>query len=113
MSSENVIGLLKTAQATMLTLGEENESLRQKVAEFERRDKARQIAFEMESKGLNADQSLDEKIASILGQDIEIVDQAVKMASSGAELLGVPSDRTSLTSDPKTALEAVIITGEF
>ena len=108
---ENVISLLKTAQATVTELGEENTFLRQKVAEFETRERAREIALEMEQKGLNSDQSLEEKIAHIVSQDINVVETAVKMASTGAELMGVPSDRSSVV-DAKTAFETFVITGE-
>ncbi len=105
--------LLKVASETVATLGKDNEELRMKLAEYEHRERARSIAQEMEEKGLSADQTMDEKIASILShEDMSVVGEAVKLASH-VNVLGSPSERASNGVNSKEALEAFVLTGEL
>lgn len=65
-------------------LEQENQALREKVASYEKGDRIRSIAQQMEDKGLNADMTFDEKVASLTNyDDLDKVEEAVKMASSG------------------------------
>lgn len=105
-------GLLKTAGSTIRTLGAENANLKAKVAQFEKEKRAREIASVMEEKGLEADRSIEEKVAALMGSDLDIAEQAVKMASSGANLFGTPSEDQPSGVDAKSAFEAFIATGE-
>ena len=72
----------------------ENTQLREKVASYERGDRVRSIATQMEDKGLNADMTFEEKVASLVGySDLDKVEEAVKMASSGnLQLASVTTD---------------------
>lgn len=105
-------GLLKTAGATIRTLGEENDALKAKVAQYEKRERAEKIARDMDEKGLEADRSFEEKVAGLLDSDLDVAEQAVKMASSGSNLFGTPSEDTPSGADAKTAFETFIATGE-
>ena len=77
--------------ATIRTLTEKNASqatelseLRQWKTSRERDDEIRKIASAMEEKGLNAELTFNEKVASISSyNDLKQVEQAVEMASSG------------------------------
>lgn len=109
---EKAKGLLKTAGSTIRTLGSENAELKAKIAQFEKEKRAREIASVMEEKGLEADRSFEEKVASIMESDLDVTEQAVKMASSGANLFGTPSEDQLAGADAKSAFEAFIATGE-
>lgn len=66
------------------SLETENAALHAKVASYERADRVRTIAHDMEEKGLSPELTFEEKVASISGyQDLELVAQSVKLAGGG------------------------------
>ena len=84
------IRLLTTKNASLTA---EAVTLREKVAGMERDRQVETIAAEMEEKGLNAEMTLDEKIAHIRTQpDLGRVEDAVKMASSSSIRLATVTD---------------------
>ena len=89
---------MRKLAAVNASLRSENSELRDKVASYERNDRIREIASQMEEKGLNAELTYDEKIASLAGySDLDRVEEAVKMASSGSlQLASVSSDDDSV-----------------
>lgn len=109
ISAQQVQSLLKTASSTIRSLQGENVELREKVATFERRERAEKIAQSMEEKGLHADLSHQEKVAHILKRDMGITEEAVKMASPQNSVLGSLDDRPG---NGMSAFEQYVLTGE-
>ena len=74
---------IRTLTQKVASLEVEKAGLLEKVAEHEREKEINAIASDMEEKGLNADLTLDEKIAHIrTSEDLNRVREAVKMASA-------------------------------
>lgn len=90
----------------------ENYELRTKLASFERRDRVRALASQMEIKGLNADLTFDEKLASLEAvQDLDKVADAIKLAgSSGVELASV-ADQPDASDEPAGMLHSFFVHG--
>jgi len=75
------------------SLEAENASLREKLANNERDLEISALATEMEDKGLNADMTFEEKVASLRGHaHLESVVEAVKMAAAGGIQIANISD---------------------
>jgi hypothetical protein len=65
-------------------LMEKNASLETELATLRRENRIRDLAAEMDDKGLNAQLSFDEKLAHLRQiDDLDPVEEAVKMASGG------------------------------
>jgi SepF-like predicted cell division protein (DUF552 family) len=75
------------------SLEADKTGLVEKLASMERNREIEIIAKDMEEKGLNAELTFEEKIASIRNhRDLENVKEAVKMASSGEIRIANVSD---------------------
>lgn len=91
----------------------ENDQLRAKIASYERRDRVRSLASQMEERGLNADLTFDEKIASIDSyEDLDQIEQAIKMAGAGSIDLPSVSDQLGRGANPKHSIHAFFATGQ-
>lgn len=102
--------LLKQAGSTIRNLVEENKGLRTKVATSQKKDRIAKIAMEMEDKGLNQELSFEEKIAALEeARNLEVTEEAIKMAAPQKFGLGGPSDHPGMG---ESAFEAFILTGE-
>lgn len=99
--------MMKMAGSTLRALSEENatyksklasseseaESLREKVAQYERTEKITKIAKAMEAKGLNPHLSLDEKIDSLRENDkLDVVEEAINMQAPQMKTAHVVDD---------------------
>lgn len=74
-------------------LARENAELREKNASYERVERARVLAREMDEKGLSPELSFDEKVASIVQYpDLEKLGEVIKIAGSGRLDIGSVSD---------------------
>ena len=82
----------------------ENVRLKEQLADIERDREISKIAQEMEEKGLNADMTFEEKVASLRGHaHLENVKEAVKIAAAGGIQIADVSDRPGTgTLDPLT-----------
>lgn len=97
ISTQQAAELQKLAASTLRALSEENVKLRtsneelvEKVASYEKRERAEHIAGKMEEKGLNTDLSFQEKIAQIMQRDdLDVLEQAVSMSSPQMKLASV------------------------
>lgn len=89
----------------------ENQSLHEKVAAYERRDRVMKIATAMEDKGLNDSLTFEEKVASINSSpDLDRIEEAVKLASVGN--IGLPSvseTDTGRTADSRDMFHAYCV----
>jgi hypothetical protein len=112
ISQNDARALLKTAGSTIRTLTGEVRNLREKIASFERENRIRSIAQEMEQKQLASDMSYEEKVASLRqARDLNVTAEAVKLASPQGFTLGRVSDTPSL-GDAESALTTFIMTGD-
>jgi hypothetical protein len=81
---------LRKLASRVQELERDNQQLQAKVASYERADRIRDIASVMEDRGLNIELTFEEKVASLAAcADLDRVEEAVKMASSGS--LNLPS----------------------
>jgi vacuolar-type H+-ATPase subunit I/STV1 len=88
---ETLRGLSKHAQA----LETENTELRDKVAQYELRDRAVKLATVLEEKGLNEDLSFEEKVAALMDEPdkLELREEAAKIAAQQMSLGELDEDR--------------------
>lgn len=110
ISSKDASALLKQAGASIRHLVEENQSLKQKLASQERDRRVIKLAQEMEEKGLNNELTLAEKVAHLRkAPDLNVTEQAVKLASAQGHVLGDVTDEPGNGEHP---FETFIATGE-
>ena len=77
------------------SLEDENAQLREKVASFERAERIRALASEMEERGLSPELSYSEKVASLSKHtDLEKVAQAIQLVGGGRLELPRVSEET-------------------
>ena len=91
--NEKIAAALQQASHAIRELGENNLALRAKLANYERDDKIRGIAHEMQRKGLSPEMSVEEKVASLRTSDknLEVISEAVGMTSQGVDIGKVAS----------------------
>jgi hypothetical protein len=82
--------LLKVAAASVRSLSQANQKLttecgdlKTKVASYERKEHAEKIASLMEEKGVNAELSFQDKVASLLegDRDLDVVEEALNLGT--------------------------------
>ena len=112
ISSRDAQALLKKAAASIRTLVQNNEDLRTKLASAQREERIRKIASDMEQRKLNHEASFEEKVAALRNsKNLDVVEEAVKLASPQGFQLGEVSDVPG-AGDSATALTTFIMTGE-
>ena len=110
ISSTDAASLLKQAGGAIRDLTTENQDLREKIARREHDARVVKLARDMEEKGLADDLSLAEKVAHLRKtQDLNVTEQAVKLAAPQGNLFGEPSEVSSSGGHP---FEVFIATGE-
>jgi hypothetical protein len=76
--------MLRTLSEKVASLSDENVRLHALLEQRQHEDSVRELAHEMESKGLNAEMSFEEKVAHISQySDLSLIRQAVGMAAGG------------------------------
>lgn len=109
ISNEQVGQLTKQAAAVLRALSEENvelkktnDELAEKVASFEKKDRAEKIAHQMEVKGIDPEKTFQEKVAFVLGhENIAALEQAIGLVASQTKLASIHDDRVTVESDPE------------
>ena len=92
-SGAQVGSVMKLAAENLRALSEENQSLKEKVAHFEKKDRAEKIASAMETKHLEPESSFEEKVASLLKRDdLSVVEEAVGLIAKQEKLASVSED---------------------
>jgi len=111
VSSTDAASLLHTMAASLRKVAQERDTLQEKVASYERTERCVKIARDMDEKGLHADLSFEEKVASVQkSQNLDATEEAVKMAAPQGHILGnLGEDQPGVG---MSALETYIITGE-
>lgn len=98
LSNAEVGQLAKLSAETIRTLSGENQELKSKVASFEKRDRAEQIAKAMDKKGLEPELSMEEKVAGLLKRDdLDVMEKAVGMTAPQMKLASVKEDTVVAT----------------
>lgn len=111
ISSNDAASLLKQAGAAIRTLTQERDHLLEKVSSFERGQRVEKIAREMEDKGLNNDLDYEQKVAALArAQNLDVTEEAVKLAAPQGHILGGPDD--DQPGGGVHAFEHFIMTGE-
>lgn len=76
-------------------LREENIQLMQKLAHYEKRERAERIATTMEEKGLQPELSIQEKVAGLMTRDnLDVVEEAVGLSTPQMKLASVADDES-------------------
>lgn len=89
--------MMKVAAENLRALSEENKSikaerdeLQTKVASYEREKRIEKVAKAMESKGLNPELTLEEKVASLRQHEkLEVLEEAVNLSAPQMKLASV------------------------
>lgn len=110
VSSTDAAALLKQAGSAIRALVKENEQLKCKQAQDERDARVIKLARDMEEKGLGGEITLAEKVAHLRKvPNLEVTEQAVKLAAPQGDLLGSVGEFGSSAKHP---FETFIDTGE-
>jgi hypothetical protein len=113
LSTAQASSILKQASVTIRGLKEENDDLREKLAASDKETRIEKLAKVMEDKGLNDALSFEEKVAELRGKkNLEVTEEAVKLASPQHEAWSLPDDNDGVPSGTKSAFETFIETGE-
>lgn len=93
ISAPQVGQMLKLAAENLRALSEENQNLKVKVAHFEKKERAEQIATVMEEKGLEPELDFKDKVAGLMKRDdLRVVEEAVGMSAPQMKLASVHED---------------------
>jgi len=93
-------------QSQEATIGEQQE----KLAFYQRRERAEKIAMLLEAKGLAPETNFQQKVDGLMdpAQDLDVIEKAVDMSAPQIKLASL-SDNPGNPSDAKSALEAAIL----
>lgn len=110
LSQEQVGQVAGQAARAIRELAAENNQLKEKVASWERRERAEKIASEMQAKNLDPDTSFADKVQKLMSsnQDLDVVEQAVGLASQQVKLAAL-TDLPGSPSDAASAFEQAIL----
>jgi hypothetical protein len=105
---EEVPGVLRKLASERDELRAENESLREKVAEYERRDRIEKIARSMHDKGIDTASSMEDKVERIKeaaerGRSLDVIEEAVEMTAPNGDLAKLAEDTPGNGGDQLTA----------
>lgn len=92
--------MMKLAAENLRALSEENQALttetatlREKVAAYEKRERAEKIAKVMDEKGLEPEASTAEKVAGLMDRDnLDVVEEAIRMAAPQIKVAHIHDD---------------------
>jgi hypothetical protein len=90
LASDKVAATLSQVGPTLRALSEENQTLKEKVAAFQKRDRVEKIATHMEAKELDPSSSREEKVAALSEQtDLDVVEKAIELSAPQIKLASV------------------------
>lgn len=102
ISSEDAAATLAQVGPALRALSTENVELKEKVAHFEKRERAEKVASQMEAKDLDPDTTHEQKVDSLMENDnMDVVEQAIELSAPQIKLAslsddpGNPSDASS------------------
>jgi len=107
ISNAQVAALTKTAAETVRALSEnnqrlaaENGDLKEKVAHFEMKSRAEDLARVMESKGIDPDIPFHQKVAGIMERNLDVVEEALNFSSPQVKLASLVGDDADIDGLP-------------
>lgn len=101
---------LRAQQTKIESLTTENQELTEKVAFYQRRERAEKIASQLEAKGLDPETSFVQKVEGLMKPetDLDVVEKAIDMSAPQIKLASL-SDSPGNASDAKSSFEAAIL----
>lgn len=109
LSSVKVAEVLAQVPQTLRAQQEEIRALKEKVAHYEKRDRVVKIASEMQTKNLDPDTTLEEKIESLMAQDdLDVYEKAIELSAPQIKVAAL-SDHPGNASDAESAFVAGIM----
>lgn len=111
LASNEVAATLSQVGPTLRALSEENVALKEKVAAYQRQERIEKIATVMEDKGLDRDNSFEQRVVNLSNHDdsrLNAVEEAIEMSAPQIKLASV-SDHAGNPSDATSAFEAAIL----
>lgn len=87
LSSTKVAEVLAQVPIALRAQQEKIASLEEKIASFEKRDRATKIASAMQTKNLSPDTSYDEKVAALMERDdLDVYEKAIDLSAPQIKL---------------------------
>jgi hypothetical protein len=109
LSSAQVQAVATQAAQALRHLSAENEQLKEKVAFYQRQDRAEKIASVMMEKNLDPELTYQEKVAKLMANgNLDVVEEAVGLAAQQVKLAAL-SDIPGSATDAASAFEAGIL----
>lgn len=115
MSSEQVSQVLSQVGPTLRgqqekiqSLEAERQELTEKLAHYQKRERAEKIASKIHAKGLSPDASFGDTVDNLMEKNLDVVEEAVEMSAPQIKLASL-SDTPGNASDAKSAFEAAIL----
>lgn len=106
LSSTKVAEVLTQVPIALRAQQEKIASLEEKIASFEKRDRATKIASAMQTKNLSPDTSYDEKVAALLERDdLDVYEKAIDLSAPQIKLAAL-SDHPSNAANAEDAFIA-------
>lgn len=110
LSSDEVRDALAQVGPTLRALSGENQQLKEKIAQFQKKEKVEKLASSMQAKGLNPDTTYEEKVAALMQRDnLDVIAEAVGMSAPQIKLAEV-SDRSGNPSSAEAAFISNLMT---
>jgi hypothetical protein len=106
-----VAEVLSQVGPTLRAQREEIASLTEKLAHYQKRDRAMKIANDMQAKNMNPDTSFEDKVDSLMAEDngrLNVLEEAVNLSAPQVKLAAL-SDHPSNATDAEDAFAAVIM----
>jgi uncharacterized protein YigA (DUF484 family) len=82
MSAYDIKNFLSTLPDFIEKQAEENIELKEKVAQYEKKERAVKLAQEMEEKGMNSHLDFNGKVEALMDQDLDTVEKAINWSST-------------------------------
>lgn len=109
LSSDDVRGTLAQVGPTLRALSEENSTLKEKLAHYQKMERVAKLASTMQNKGLNPETTMEEKVAALMQRDnLHVIEEAVSMSAPQIKLAEV-SDRPGSATDAASAFAAALL----
>lgn len=101
---------LRAQQQEIQSLTADKQALTEKVAFYQRRERAEKIAAQLEAKGLDPETSFTQKVDGLMKPetDLDVVEKAIDMSAPQIKLASL-SDNPGNPSDAKSAFEAAVL----
>lgn len=98
ISTAQVGQMMKVAGEALQKVVSERDELKEKVAHYEKKERAERIAAEMEAKGLKNELSFHEKVAHLMEREsLDVVEEAVSMQAPQTKTASIHDDEDGIS----------------